>query len=253
MRLRGKTTLVTGAGSGYGAAMARRFAAEGARVICVDIDGGAAEKVAASLAGAPAAALALRCDVADGASVAAMVAAAVGGFGGFDVIVNNAALSQRPGRIAKIAEADLDRLLAVNVKSLYHMAVHGVPVLRRGGGGVVINIASVTAIRPRPGMTWYNATKAAVISITHSMAAELAPDRIRVNAIAPAVGRTPMFDTMYDDAQRDEAVRQLAKTIPLGRLCEPDDIAAAAVYLVSDEAVFVTGVVLPVDGGRLVG
>ena len=253
MRLEGRTALITGAGSGYGAAMARWFAREGARVICVDIDGDAAAKVAASLAEAQGAALSLQCDVAVGASVAAMVAESVRALGGFDVVINNAALSQRPGRIARIAEADLDRLLDVNVKSLYHMAAHAVPVLRRGGGGCVINIASVTAIRPRPGMTWYNATKAAVISITYSMAAELAPDRIRVNAIAPAVGRTPMFDTMYDDAQRDAAVKFLEETIPLGRLCEPDDVAGAAVYLASEDARFVTGIVLPVDGGRLVG
>ena len=250
MKLQGKIALITGAGSGYGAAMARRFAAEGARVICVDINRDTAASVAATLPGG--AAIAVQCDVANGASVGAMVTDALRQMDGFDIIVNNAAISQKPSRIAKMPEAELDRLFAVNVKSLYHMAVHALPVLRKRGGGCVINIASVTAIRPRPGMTWYNATKAAVISITHSMAGELAPDRIRVNAIAPAVGLTPMFNVMFSEGA-EEAHDRLVPTIPLGRLCQPDDIASAAIYLASDDACYVTGVVLPVDGGRLIG
>jgi 3-oxoacyl-[acyl-carrier protein] reductase len=253
MRLLGKTAIVTGAGAGYGAEIARRFAAEGARVVCADIERQAAEQVVASLAVAPGSALAVQCDVADGGSVEAMIAAAVAAMDGCDIIVNNAGITQKPARIAKLAEADIDRLFAVNVKSLYHMAVHGFPVLRRRGGGAVINIASVTAIRPRPGMTWYNATKAAVINLTQSMAAELAPDRIRVNAIAPAAGRTAMFDTMFAGEDAEAAAARIVATIPLGRFCAPDDVAAAAVYLASDDAAFVTGVVLPVDGGRLVG
>jgi 3-oxoacyl-[acyl-carrier protein] reductase len=132
------------------------------------------------------------------------------------------------------------------------MAVHALPVLRKRGGGAVINIASVAAIRPRPGMTWYSASKAAVITITQSMAAELAPDNIRVNAIAPAAGQTAMFTAMYG-ADSNDAASRLVETIPLGRLCTPEDIAAAAVYLASDDAAFVTGAILPVDGGRLVG
>lgn len=246
MRLQGKTAIITGAGAGYGAAMARRFAAEAARVACADIDLAAAQKTAGALSGA----IAVQCDVSKGDSVARMVADVVAAFGGFDVLVNNAALSQKPGRVAKIAEADLDRLLAVNVKGIYHMAVHAAPVLRKAGGACMINIVSVNAIRPRPGMTWYNASKAAVLSLTYSMAAELAPDKIRVNAIAPVAGRTPMLEAMFGD-QIDAAVGKLIETIPLGRLAEPDDIAAAAVYLASDEASFVTGVVIPVDGGRL--
>jgi 3-oxoacyl-[acyl-carrier protein] reductase len=181
-----------------------------------------------------------------------MIRDAVAATGGFDTIVNNAALSQKPSRIAKMPEPELDRLLAVNVKSFYYMAVNALPVLRARGGGVVINIASVTVMRPRPGMAWYQASKAAVVSLTQTMAAELAPDRIRVNAIAPAVGMTPMLKAMFDT---DEAagIARVVATIPLGRLCEPEDVAGAALYLASDDAVFVTGVVLPVDGGRLVG
>ncbi len=251
MRLDGKIALITGAGAGYGAGIARRFADEGARVVCADLDGQAAATVAASLPGKAGSALAVQCDVADGASVAALVVKVVAELGGFDILVNNAAITQKPARIARTAEADIDRLLAVNVKSLYHMAVHALPVLRSRGGGVVINIASVAALRPRPGMTWYNATKAAVVNLTQSMAAELAPDRIRVNAIAPVAGRTAMFDVMFGDGV-DAASQRLAESIPLGRLATPEDIASAAVYLASDEAAFITGVILPVDGGRMV-
>jgi 3-oxoacyl-[acyl-carrier protein] reductase len=252
MRLDGKIAVITGAAAGYGAGIARRFADEGARVVCADIDGEAAERTAATLPDKNGAALGLACDVSDGASVAGMVAATVRAVGGFDILVNNAGMTQKPARIARIAEADLDRMFAVNVKSLYHMAVHALPVLRKRGGGVVINIASVAAMRPRPGMTWYNASKAAVITITQSMAAELAPDHIRVNAIAPAVGQTQMFKDMYGD-ESDGAAQRLIAGIPLGRLCSPNDIAGAALYLASDDAAFVTGVILPVDGGRLVG
>jgi 3-oxoacyl-[acyl-carrier protein] reductase len=132
------------------------------------------------------------------------------------------------------------------------MAVHALPVMRKAGNASVINIASVTGLRPRPGMTWYNATKAAVLSITQSMAADLAADGIRVNAIAPAAGRTPMFDSMFGD-QLEQGIDRVLETIPLRRLCDPEDIASAAVYLASAEASYVTGIVLPVDGGRLVG
>ena len=249
MRLGQKVAIVTGAGAGFGAGIATRFAAEGARVVCADLDRKSAEAIASSLGGRH---LAVQCDVADGASVAALIAETAGVMGGFDILVNNAALTQKPARIAKTPERDVDRLFAVNVKSLYHMAVHALPALRQRGGGAIVNIASVAAIRPRPGMTWYNATKAAVITISQSMAAELAADKIRVNVIAPVAGRTAMFDVMFGE-NADAASERLLESIPLGRLCTPDDIAAAAVYLASDEAAFVTGVVLPVDGGRLVG
>jgi 3-oxoacyl-[acyl-carrier protein] reductase len=249
-RLEGRVAIVTGAGTGFGAGVARRYAAEGARVACADIDLDAARAVAGSLEGPGG--LAIRVDIADGASWASMVAEVDAAFGPFDTLVNNAALTQKPARIAKTTERDLDRLIAVNLKSFYHMAVHALPVLRRRGGGVVINIASVTAMRPRPGMAWYQATKAAVVSLTQTMAAELAPDRIRVNAIAPAVGATSMLKAMFGPDDQASIDRVVA-TIPLGRLCTPDDIAGAAVYLASDEASFVTGAILPVDGGRLVG
>ena len=178
-----------------------------------------------------------------------MVVRVVAELGGFDILVNNAAITQKPARIAKTAEADIDRLLAVNVKSLYHMAVHALPVLRRRGRRRRHQHRVGGRAAAAPGMTWYNATKAAVVNLTQSMAAELAPDRIRVNAIAPVAGRTAMFDVMFGEGV-DAASERLAESIPLGRLSTPEDIASAAVYLASDEAAFVTGVMLPVDGGR---
>ncbi len=252
MRLPDKIAVITGAGSGFGAAMAERFSQEGATVVCVDLNGDSAKATADRISGAGGRAFAAQCDVSDGDSVRAMVDAVVQEAGPFEVLINNAAVTQKPSRIAKIRETELDRMFAVNVKSLYHMSCHALPVLRKRGGGSVINIASVAAMRPRPGMTWYNASKAAVIVVTQSMAAELAPDKIRVNAIAPAVGRTPMFDAMFGD-DATAAQDRLAEALPLGRLCEPSDIASAAVFLTSDEANYITGVVLPVDGGRLVG
>ncbi|MFO1323714.1 MAG: SDR family oxidoreductase [Burkholderiales bacterium] len=252
MKLAAKRAIITGAGSGYGLGMARRFAAEGARVVCADIDGDAAEAAALAATGPGGAGLGIACDVSDGASVKAMVGMVERELAGFDILVNNAALTQKPARMAKTSEHDVDRLLAVNIKCLYHMAVHAMPVLRKQGGGVVINISSVGALRPRPGMAWYNATKAAMLTLTQSMAAEFAPDRIRVNAIAPVAGRTPMLNAMFGD-DVDAGVARLLETIPLGRLAEPEDIAGAAVFLASDDASFITGIVLPVDGGRLVG
>ena len=248
MRLKGKTAIITGAGSGYGAGIARRFAAEGARVAVVDINAEAASAVAKSFGGD---AIAVGCDVSNSESVGAMVAEVVRQFGSFDTLINNAAITQKPKRIAKTTEAEIDRLFAVNIKSIYHMATHALPVIRKGGGGCVINIASIGPLRPRGGMHWYNASKAAVITLTMSMASELAPDKIRVNAIGPAIGRTPMGHSMFD-GDTDAALDKLVSTSLLGRLCEPEDIASAAVYLASDDASYVTGIMLPVDGGRLV-
>lgn len=253
MRLHGVTALITGAGGGYGAAMARRFCEEGARVACVDIQRAAAQETTRQMQAQGHTALAFECDVGNGLSVQQMCADVGAAFGGFNVLINNAALTQKPARIAKTAEQDLDRLLNVNIKSLYYMAVHALPFLRQSASGAsIINIASITGMRPRPGMTWYNATKAAVLSVTQSMAAELAPDGIRVNAIAPAAGRTAMFDSMFE-ANLAEGIDRVLETIPLQRLCDPADVASAAVYLASQDASYVTGITLPVDGGRLVG
>ena len=249
MRLEGKRIIVTGGGSGFGAAMSRRFAAEGASVLVADLDGGAAEKVAAAIGGQ---ARPFRADVAVRAEVEAMVGAAVEAFGGLDVVVNNAGYTHVNRPMLEVDEATFDRVYAVNVKSIYLAALAAVPVFRREGRGVFLNIASTAGLRPRPGLTWYNGSKGAVITITQSMAAELAPDKIRVNAICPVIGATGMLEQFMGVPDTPENRARFLATIPLGRFSEPDDIANAATYLVSDEAAFITGVALPVDGGRTI-
>ena len=251
MVLLGQVAWVSGAGTGFGSAIARRLAQDGARVACLDIDGEAADRCADSLDRLGLDAMALACDVADSASVAAAAQAVARRWAHITTVVNNAGVSQTIARMDQTPEAEIDRIFAVNVKSLQHVAVHLLPFLRAGGGGTVINIASVGGMRPRPGMAWYNASKAAVISLTQSMALEYARHAVRVNAIAPVAARTPMLETMLGETLED-STRALAASIPLGRLAEPEDITAAVSFLASPSAAFMTGVVLPVDGGRLI-
>ena len=249
MRLQGKRIIVTGGGSGFGAGMGRRFAAEGARVLVADLNEEAARAVAGSIGEA---AVACRVDVADGASYQAMVDRALEAFGDLDTVVNNAGYTHRNQPLLDTDEATFDRVYAVNVKSIFHCARSCVPVFRRRGGGVVLNIGSTAGLRPRPGLTWYNGSKAAVNLISKSLAVELAPDRIRVNAICPVMGATGMLESFMGVPDTPENRARFVATIPLGRLSQPEDVASAAVYLVSDEAAFITGVCLPVDGGRTV-
>lgn len=249
MRLAGKVALVTGAASGFGAEMARVFAREGAKVALADLNGEGAAKVAGEIGET---AIAVACDVADGAQVQAAVDATKEAFGGPDIVVNNAGYSHRNRPMLEVEEADFDRVYAVNVKAIYHMARAAVPLLRARGGGVILNIGSTAGLRPRPGLTWYNGSKAAVNLLSKSMAVELAPDKIRVCAIAPVIGATGMLETFMGVPDTPENRARFIATIPLGRMSEPADIAAAALYLASDEARFVTGVVLEVDGGRCV-
>lgn len=248
MRLEGKTAIVTGGGSGFGAGIVRRFVAEGARVLVADLNADAAAQVAADCGPA---ALPCRADVSVDADVAAMVAQAVAAFGRLDIIVNNAGFTHRNMPMTAVDEATFDRIYAVNVKSIFLAARHGVPVLRDQGGGVILNVASTAGLRPRPGLTWYNGSKGAVITLTKSMAVELAPDRIRVCALNPVAGETGMLHLFM--GEDTEAKRDLFRSsIPLGRLSTPADIANAALFLCSDEAAFLTGVCLEVDGGRCV-
>jgi len=248
MRLQNKIALVTGAGSGFGKAIAETYAREGAKVAVVDINARAAKDVAAAIGPA---AIAVACDVSRKADVDAAAAATVSAFGTIDILVNNAGTSHRNRPMLEIDEAEFDRVFAVNVKSIFLFAHAVIPEFRRHGGGVVINIGSTAGIRPRPGLAWYNATKGAVNLLSKSMAVELAPDKIRVCALAPVAGETALLPTFL--GSEDPAVRaKFVASVPLGRLSVPQDVANAALFLACDEAAFLTGVVLEVDGGRCV-
>jgi len=248
MRMQDKVAVVTGAGSGFGEGIAQKFVAEGAKVIVADINGEAAERVVGEIGDS---ARAVSVDVSDGAQVAAMLQAAVDSFGKLDIIVNNAGYTHLNKSLLEVSEQEFDMVYAVNAKALYWAAIHGVPMLRDGGGGVILNVASTAGVRPRPGLTWYNSSKGAVITMTKSMAVELAPDNIRVCALNPVAGETGMLGRfMGEDTEEKRAL--FRSTIPLGRLSTPRDIANAACYLCSDEADMLTGVCLEVDGGRCI-
>jgi 3-oxoacyl-[acyl-carrier protein] reductase len=248
-RLQGKVAIVTGAASGFGAEIARRYVAEGARVAIGDINEAGAQAVASSLGEA---AFALPCDVARRADVERLVAATLQRFGRLDIVVNNAGFTHRNMPLLEVDEQTFDRVYAVNVKSIYYMTLAVVPVLRQQRSGVILNIGSTAGIRPRPGLTWYNGSKGAVNLLSKSMAVELAPDGIRVNAICPVIGATGMLELFMGAPDTPENRARFIATIPLGRLSEPSDVASAAVFLASDEAQFITGVEFPVDGGRTI-
>lgn len=252
MRLRDKSAIVTGAAAGFGEGIAARFAAEGASVVVADIDGPGAERAAAQIRDRGGAAIAFRADVANDDDVGAMIALARDRHGKLDIVVNNAGVPQRNGPMLETDEATFDRIFDVNVKSLYFAARHAVPLMREAGGGVIINTASTAGIRPRPGLCWYNGSKGAAMVITKSMAVELAPDNIRVNALCPVIGDTGMAAAFMGGNDTPEIREKFIATIPLGRMSQPADVANAALYLASDEASFITGVCLEVDGGRCV-
>jgi len=247
-RLAGRTALVTGAGSGFGEGIARRFVEEGARVVIADIDDEAGRRVAEALGES---ARFAHMDVSRDADMAAGIRAAVDSFGRLDILVNNAGYTHRNGPMLDVSEEEFDRIYAVNVKSIYLGARHAVPLFRAQGGGVILNIASTAGVRPRPGLTWYNGSKGAVITLTKSMAVELAPDNIRVCALNPVAGETGMLH-LFMGEDTPERRAQFQSTIPLGRFSQPLDIANAALFLCSDEAEFLTGVCLEVDGGRCI-
>ena len=250
MRLKGKRALVTGAASGFGRAIAELFAHEGAQVGVLDLNEDGAQAVASQIgpAGLP-----LGCDVTDGAQVARAVAQAERAFGGLDIVVNNAGWTHRNQPMLDVTEDEFDRVYAVNVKSIYLMARAVVPLMRRQGtGGAILTVGSTAGIRPRPGLTWYNGSKAAANLLAKSMAVELAADRIRVCAIAPVIGETAMLEAFMGAPDTPENRAKFVATIPMGRLSQPRDVARAALFLASDEAEFLTGVVLEVDGGRCV-
>jgi 3-oxoacyl-[acyl-carrier protein] reductase len=251
MRLRDKIAIVTGAGSGFGAGIAQRFAQEGAKVVVNDIDAASAERVALGIDAAGGIATFCAGDVSRDADVEALVRCALDTYGDLDIVVNNAGTTHRNQPLLDVAEDEFDRIYRVNVKSLFLTARHAVPHFRKKKSGVFITIASTAGVRPRPGLTWYNGSKGAAIVTSRSMAAELAPDSIRVNVINPVAGETGMLaDFMGEDTPAMRA--KFIASIPLGRLSLPSDIATAAVFFASDEAVFITGACLEVDGGRCV-
>ena len=251
-RLHDKVAIITGAASGFGAEFARRFAAEGAKVVAVDIDEAGGQDVVAEITAAGGGASFHRADITRSAEVQAAVALAVERWGGLDALLNNAGISYPAIPTAEMAEALYDAVFAVNVKGMHLFSQAAIPELEQRGGGSILNTASAAALRPRPGGAAYAASKGAVITYTKALAVELGRVNIRVNALAPVVSPTPMvLRQMGITAQ--EVSERLTGDIPLGRACDPRDMAACAVFLCSDEAAFVTGTVLSVDGGRSAG
>lgn len=247
MRLQDKVALITGAGSGFGEGIAQKFSKEGASVAIIDIDPEAGERVANNIDNS----LFVEADVANSASVKNMVSKTIETFGGLDILVNNAGITHRNRPMLEVDEKTFDRIFAVNVKSVYLTAIHAVPILRHRRGKI-INIASTAGISPRPGLTWYNSTKGAMITMTKSMAAELAPDGIRVNAVNPVIGETGLTLEFMGGVDDPKIREKFLSTIPLRRMSTPVDIANAALFLASDEADLITGVCLEVDGGRCI-
>jgi len=246
MRLKDRVAVVTGGGSGFGAAICRRFVEEGANVVVVDCRRDSGDAVARETG-----AVFVEADVASEADARRMIATAVERFGRLDILVNNAGAPQAPTPITDTDEHDFDRLMAVNAKAIALAAKRAVPFLRRQGGGVILNTVSVAAIRPRPNLAAYNASKGAALVLSKSLAIELAPDRIRVNAVCPGPGDTPMLATFVGGESEAHRAAFL-QSIPLGRLCAPGDVASTMVFLASDEASFITGAVIEVDGGRCI-
>ena len=248
-QLQGKVAIVTGAAGGFGEGIAKRFVAEGAKVLIVDLDAAKAQTVASALG---ANAKAQKCDVSKGAEVNAAVKACVDAFGPPDIVVNNAGTTHRNQWMLDVDEATFDRVFNVNVKSVYHMAHAVVPIMRERKSGAIINVGSTAGIRPRPGLTWYNASKGAVNLMSKSMAAELGPFNIRVNSICPVMSATGMIELFLGAPDTPENRAKIIAGIPLGRMSTPEDVAEAALYLASDAGRFITGIELPVDGGRTI-
>ena len=248
MRLQGKVAIVTGGGSGFGEGIVRKFVAEGAKVVVADRDEAAARRVADSIGEA---ARPVTADVATAAGAKAMLAAALDGFGRLDVLVNNAGIGHTPQPLDTLAEEKFDAIMGINVKAIYLAAREMVPVFKQQKSGVILNIASTAGVSPRPNLTWYNASKGWVITATRSMAVELAPFGVRVNALNPVAGETPLLATFMGQDTAEIRAKFLS-TIPLGRFSTPEDMGNAACFLCSDEASMITGVAMEVDGGRCI-
>lgn len=246
-QLEGKVAIITGGASGFGEAMVHLFVAEGARVVIGDLDTVKGNAVAAAAGDAT---HFFRCDVSNRNDINGLVEACVGRFGAPDIVINNAGMTHENKPMLNVDEDTFDRVFAVNVKSVFHMTHAVLPLMRERRKGVILNVGSTAGIRPRPGLAWYNASKGAVNLLSKSMAVELGPDGIRVNAICPVIGDTGMTQKLMGVADTPENRAKFMASIPLGRYCQPADVAAAALYLASDAASFITGVEFPVDGGR---
>jgi 3-oxoacyl-[acyl-carrier protein] reductase len=248
MRLEGKTAIVTGGASGFGAGIVRKFIAEGARVMVADINAAGAQAMAADMGDQ---AVAFGVDLTQGDQVKAMADTAFDTFGGLDILVNNAGITHLPAPMEDVSEEDFDRVLAVNVKSVYLTAKYIVPHMKNRSTGAILNVASTAGVSPRPNLNWYNCSKGWMITATRTMAVELAPSGIRVNAINPVAGETPLLKSFMGEDTPEIRAKFLA-TIPLGRFSTPEDMGAAACFLCSEEASMVTGVCMEVDGGRCI-
>jgi 3-oxoacyl-[acyl-carrier protein] reductase len=249
MKLKDKVAIVTGGASGFGRAICETYVAEGARVMVADINGQGARAVAQQLGDAAAH---VACDVAKKADVDEMVRATVGRFGGVDIMVNNAGYTHKNGPMLQVSEDEFDRIYDVNVKAIYLATLAVVPEFEKRGGGVIINTASTAGVRPRPGLTWYNGSKAAAILLSKSMAAELAPKKIRVCAINPVIGETGMLEQFMGLPDTPENRAKFVATIPLGRMSKPSDVANVALFLADPASEFLTGIAIEVDGGRCI-
>lgn len=250
MRLAGKVAIVTGAASGFGRGIAELFSHQGASVVIADINAAGAAKVAEGLGAERARAICV--DVTRKDEVTAMVASAVEAFGGLDILVLNAGYTHKNQSLMTVSEGDFDRIYAVNVKSIYLATLAAVPAMEKRGGGSIIVTASTAGVRPRPGLTWYNGSKGAAITLTKSLAAELAPRNIRVNAINPVIGETGMLEQFMGMPDTPENRAKFLAGIPLGRFSTPRDIANAALFFADPASAFVTGTALEVDGGRCI-
>jgi len=248
MRLAGKTAIVTGGASGFGAGIVRKFVAEGARVMIADLNTDLAQETAKQVGGNVEV---IHCNVADDASVRAMVEAVQTAFGQIDILINNAGTTHLPATMEDVTEEDFDKVFAVNCKSVYLTAKYVVPLLKTQGSGAILNVASTAGVSPRPRLNWYNASKGWMNNATRGMAVELAPSGVRVNAINPVAGETPLLKTFMGE-DTPEVRAKFLSTIPLGRFSSPEDMGNAACYLCSDEASMVTGVCMEVDGGRCI-
>ena len=246
MRLKNKIAIVTGGGSGFGAGIVKKFIQEGAKVVVADINLKNAKKVAIDTGG-----FAIEVDVSNSLSFKNMVDKTLEKFGKIEIMVNNAGITHLPNSMENISEAEFDKIFAVNSKSVFFSAKYLVPKMTSIGGGNILNVASTAGISPRPNLSWYNATKGWMISATKAMAIELASKKIRVNALAPVAGETPLLKS-FMGGDTPEKREKFLSTIPIGRFSTPNDMGNAACFLCSEEASMITGVVLQVDGGRCI-